>query len=319
MAFKDIVGHKDVIELLKTGLLSNRIPASPLFAGPDGVGKAFVSRVFIKALYCKDSLADSCDTCISCKKIDDGNHPDVMWVYPEGKGEEIKIDGIRNLTEKMYLKPFESDKKVFVIVDADNMREPAANALLKTLEEPASDSFIILITSIPERLPETIISRCQKINFRFISSFVICDNLQKKLGTNKRTAEIVSSMCDGRYGLAVRLIRSDTAQFRTQIIKSLQNPNPSFVGILFDQSRDVILDRLQLGCMWFRDILVYKLTQSKEHLIYPDCEAQVSAQSKYFSINRIQNVIDSFISARSKIESRVDATLVLENLLMQLV
>ena len=107
--------------------------------------------------------ADFCGHCVSCKKIDDGNHPDVKIVEPDG--QFIKIDQIRELQHDLQFRPFEGKKRVFIIDSADKMGLPAANSILKTLEEPPRDSILILVTANLHSLLPTIASRSQRLSF----------------------------------------------------------------------------------------------------------------------------------------------------------
>src|SRR6185369_11087493 len=109
--------------------------------------------------------SDSCDTCASCRLIDSGNHPDILWVRPESKLRVITIDQMRDLMQTVHLKPTQAAFKVAVIVAADRLNVPAANAFLKTLEEPPANSILILLTTEPQRVLETILSRCLRLNF----------------------------------------------------------------------------------------------------------------------------------------------------------
>ncbi len=108
---------------------------------------------------------DCCDQCLSCRKIDSANHPDIHWVRPESKSRVITIDQMRDVMREIHLKPSEAEHKVAVIVAADRLNPQAANAFLKTLEEPPAKSSLILLTTEPQRILETIISRCLRLNF----------------------------------------------------------------------------------------------------------------------------------------------------------
>jgi len=110
---------------------------------------------------------DACDICDSCLKIESGSHPDLLLITPEDR--QIKIDEIRLIDEALSFRPFEGRKKIVIIDDADAMNIAAANAFLKTLEEPPEDSVIILISSKSDRLPATILSRCSRVNFVTLS------------------------------------------------------------------------------------------------------------------------------------------------------
>src|SRR6185295_10738272 len=108
---------------------------------------------------------DSCDACLNCQKIEHGNHADVHWVRPESKSRIITIDQMRELMQQIHLKPTEAEYKVAVIVAADRLNVQAANAFLKTLEEPPAKSVLILLSPEPQRLLETVLSRCLRLNF----------------------------------------------------------------------------------------------------------------------------------------------------------
>lgn len=150
-----------------------RVASSYLFCGEAGIGKKTAAVNFAKALNCLGrgegdaepgpQSHDACDACPSCTKIDAGVHPDFLAVAPEER--IIRIEEIRVVEEALSYKPFEGRRKVVVIDEAETMNISAANAFLKTLEEPPADSVIILVTSKPGALPDTIRSRCSRVNF----------------------------------------------------------------------------------------------------------------------------------------------------------
>ena len=180
MAFSDFPEQPDAIELLQRSLDRGRLGHAYLFQGADPVELEAVARTLVKTLNCENpgrrSAAgppvDCCDACLSCRKINGDNHPDVMWVRPESKTRVITIDqmitrkdSLRPLLPAMHLKPTEARFKAGIIVAADRLNANAANAFLKTLEEPPPDSILILLTTEPQRILETIVSRCLRLNF----------------------------------------------------------------------------------------------------------------------------------------------------------
>ena len=149
------------IRLLKNMITRQRIPNGLLMWGPSGVGKAMAAIALAKAINCTETMipGDACDGCLSCRKIDHGNHPDVIQVSPVKKSRIIDVEAIDNMIEMASLRPHEADWRVFIIHEADRMRDPAQNHLLKTLEEPLGPSLFILITEHPQILLPTIRSR----------------------------------------------------------------------------------------------------------------------------------------------------------------
>jgi DNA polymerase III subunit delta' len=168
MAFRDIIGQDKAINILVKTMQRERIASSYLFAGEPGIGKKYTAVTLAKALNCLTSPADACDECSSCRKIDSGIHPDFLLISPESG--QIRVEEIRAIDEMLSLKAFEGRYKVVIVDDADAMNQYAANAFLKTLEEPPEESLIILVSSNPGRLPDTVRSRCSRINFTPLSS-----------------------------------------------------------------------------------------------------------------------------------------------------
>src|SRR3990172_7806680 len=183
MALKDIIGQEKAITILRRTLSRGRVSSAYLFTGESGIGKRLAALNFAKVLNClspvDDQQPDACDACDSCRKIDAGSHPDLVTVSPEK--DEIRVDEIRALEDTLSFKPFEGRKKVVIVDDADRMNQSAANAFLKTLEEPPDESLIILVASNPDRLPETIRSRCSRIRFAPLSLQACREVIQRAL------------------------------------------------------------------------------------------------------------------------------------------
>jgi len=171
MAFEDFPLQTQGVALLQRSLERGRLAHAYLFTGQTLDELEALARTLAKTLNCqnpvkKDGLAvDSCDECLSCRKIDHANHADVHWVRPESKMRVITIDQMRGLMQQIQLKPTEARFKVAIIVAADRLNASAANAFLKTLEEPPANSILILLTTDRQRILETILSRCLRLNF----------------------------------------------------------------------------------------------------------------------------------------------------------
>lgn len=165
MSLAKLKSQTAAVEILQRSLQRGRLAHAYLFVGDRGAGKADAARELAKAVNCERGKDDACDACLSCRKIDSGNHPDVQWVRPESKSRRITIAQIRELMRTIYLKPNEGRMKVAILVDAECLQQEAAHAFLKTLEEPAANSMLLLLTSSPEQLLETILSRCLRIQF----------------------------------------------------------------------------------------------------------------------------------------------------------
>ncbi len=159
-----ILGHQKQWQFLKKSFKFSKVSHAYLFCGENGLGKKTIAKEFIKLLECQgENIEKPCEKCSSCLQIQKGFHPDLTIVEPiEG---EIKISQVRELSRILNLKPYAAPFKTAIIDGAEKMNQEAANALLKTLEEPSGQAVLILITEHPELLPKTIVSRAQMIKF----------------------------------------------------------------------------------------------------------------------------------------------------------
>src|SRR6266436_2682310 len=171
MAFKDFPRHTQAAESLQRALEGRRLAHGYLFSGHQLDELEAIARTLAKTLNCERPVkkagvaVDCCDQCLACRKIEHSNHADVHWVRPESKSRIITVEQVRELMREIQLKPSEAEYKLATIVAADRLRVEAANAFLKTLEEPPPKSILILLTTDPQRILETILSRCLRLNF----------------------------------------------------------------------------------------------------------------------------------------------------------
>ena len=239
MAFRDSTETEPSILLLQRSLERGRLAHAYLFSGHSLDELEAVARNLTKTLNCRNPLrrggvaVDACDACISCKKIDHDNHADVFWVRPESKSRQIRISQLvrrddsppRVLLDAVNLKPTESDYKVGIIVAADRMNEQAANAFLKTLEEPPARSVLILLTTEPQRLLETILSRCLRLSFGGDSFVSLPKARMDWLQEFSQMAVTEQKSLIGRYRLLDVLLK-ELARIRTEIDAQLTARSP---------------------------------------------------------------------------------------------
>lgn len=225
-----VFGHKKQLEFLEKALTAGRLPHGLLFAGPDGVGKLMVAKRLAQILLCE--TASACGSCGQCKTFTAQSNADYMEISGT---ENIKIEQIRDLTYKLSLKPYAARYKVAIIDAAEEMTEDAANALLKNLEEPKDHTVIILVTSNPNRLPKTIVSRAQKINFGLVREEEYAQLLPAKLSVSQKG--LISSQAIGRPGMAMRIASND------ELLESLEEVD----GYLARISSGKTSDRLVAG------------------------------------------------------------------------
>jgi DNA polymerase III subunit delta' len=231
MAFADFAEHEKAIELLQRSLERGRLAHGYLFCAHKIEHLEDVARTLAKTLNCQrpvkksDHAIDCCDECLACRKIQEAIHPDVHWVRPESKTRVIKVEQMRELMQQINLKPNEAEFKVAVVVGADRLNTSAANAFLKTLEEPPPKSILILLTTDGERILETIASRCLRLSFAGDGEMHFEPAELSWLGGFAELAGSEQKSLIGRYRLMDRLLKK-LAELKTGIDGRLTASSP---------------------------------------------------------------------------------------------
>ncbi len=210
-----VIGHDWAVELLSGAISHERIGHAYLITGPEQIGKTTLARTFAQALNCQhDIIAERpCGTCRNCKLIGQDKHLDVKIITPEvsGRGKlSLKIDQIRSLQQDLNLSAYEARYKVAILKRFDTATEGAANAFLKTLEEPPNNVILLLTAKDPDTLLATINSRCRNIGLRPLSTKHIESSLQSRWQMPEDKAELLAHLADGRLGWAVNAANDET-------------------------------------------------------------------------------------------------------------
>ncbi len=324
MSFSDIFGHKKQIEIIQKALSQRRIGHAYLFSGVSAIGKKTLAVEFAKAFNCEntDKLYDSCGNCISCRKIQRGSHPDYFLVAPNG--QFIRIDAIREIQEKMKFRPLEANCRVFIIDDADKMNDQAANALLKTLEEPSLSNLMILITSRPYLMPPTIISRCLHIRFSPLHSKMVMQFLIERMDVDEQKALLLAALSSGSIGRALELNSEEVIAFRAETFKlfaATKNNEPfsliHFSAFLGQDKKEIGLG-LDILNSFFRDVLIFKETKKIQMLINQDESSFIASVAERLSGEQILQNIALVEGAGEAIERNSNKSLTLESMAFKL-
>ena len=223
MSFSDIRDQQVPIRLLRNAIERNRIPNGLLLWGPSGVVKHLAALQMAKAVNCAAPGADPCDACLSCRKVDSGNHPDLFTVSPVKKSRIIDVAAIDSILEMASLRPYEGGWRVFLILEAERMRPPAQNHLLKTLEEPPGQALFILVSEQPQLLMPTIRSRCQAIRFGGLRPQTVKELLVRDRALDEEEADAIAAISQGQMSRAFDLIDSDRREIVFDIIGRLND------------------------------------------------------------------------------------------------
>jgi len=239
--FSKLIGNEPVKASLRQLISAGRVPNSLLFAGPEGVGKKQFAFELARAFVCQRSEQEACGECPSCTRISVFNtptsekgedydrvffseHADVGLVIPYKRN--LRVGAIRALEIQANYRPYEARARVFIVDDADKMNDAASNALLKTLEEPPSSTYIVLVTSRSNMLMPTIRSRCQMIRFAPVSEMAIETLLRTERSLGPEDAHLVARLTKGSVA---RAFDFDIDQFRSQRETQLANIEKALV------------------------------------------------------------------------------------------
>ncbi|MGE0444651.1 MAG: DNA polymerase III subunit delta' [Vicinamibacterales bacterium] len=227
MAFRAILGHTRLVQLLSSAIARDTLPPALLLAGPAGVGKRRAALAVAAAINCLtpqqagDIERDACGECASCRRIARNVHPDVIVVEPGDTGA-IKIEQIRDVIDKAGYRPFEARRRVVIVDEADAMGAPAQSALLKILEEPPSASMFLLVSSMPDALLPTILSRCPRLRFGPLSPAEVAAALMRDHEYAEADARAAAADADGSIGRALQAQGIDLTEARAAAQRMLE-------------------------------------------------------------------------------------------------
>jgi len=216
--FENILGQPRVREFLRATIASGNPSHAYLFTGPAGSNKTLAAYALAQSVLCQD---DTCLTCDCCQKVMRKKHPDVRYFAPEGAAGYL-VDQIREIVSDTNLKPIQASKKVYIIDRVDLLSMQAANAFLKTLEEPPEDVVFILLGRTRESVLSTIVSRCQVVPFRHIPPSEAAGILSQNTGASAQWAHIAIQACGGSITKGIDFLKSgERMNFRGQVLETL--------------------------------------------------------------------------------------------------
>jgi len=328
-----VIGHDWVVTLLRNSIADERLSHAYLFTGPPHVGKRTLALSLAQALNCEDQ-EKPCGQCVSCRKINEGVHPDVRIIDRQyqarllqeslAQQKALRIDAIRTMQEEVSLKPFEGQRKVFVIREAETMTNEAANCLLKTLEEPPPHTVLLLTASDARLLLPTIVSRCQVFGLRPVPMSIIERELQRRYGIDEERTRFLARLSEGRIGWAITAAQDGTVLEKReerlkQLLMLLKMGRIDRLDYVEQLSRQpgLIGGVLELWLGWWRDLLLVKGGCARM-INNVDMRVSLEEEARDCDLQEVFEFIKAIRETARQLEDNVNPRLALEVLVLDL-
>lgn len=337
MAWQELDAFAAAAQSLQNGWERGRLAHAYLIAGDSLETLEHFARTIAKCLNCqnpprvgKSGLPlDSCDRCLSCRKVDQYNHPDIQWIRAESKSRQIRGEQIGDLLQTVYLRPNEARYKVNMIVAADRLNATAANRFLKTLEEPPADSVLVLLTSAPDQVLETLRSRCQRITLFNAAAPAVSENGDAEwleafgaaaagdtgglLERYRLLCVLLKRLSELKSQIEERLT-ADSALEKQQDLEPglrerLENELAASVEAEYRRLRGEILGTLQ---WWLRDVWLQTLQVDESLCRYPQLRQATSLIAKRLTATEAMANLDEMEKTLRLLNTNVQEALALE-------
>ena len=323
--FKDVVGHRDIIQYIQDAVKQNKVSHAYIMNGQRGSGKKLLAKLFAMTLQCETGSTDPCGECKSCIQAHNNNQPDIITIRHE-KPASISVDDIREqLNGDIMIKPYSSPYKVYIIPEADLLTVQAQNALLKTIEEPPEYAVIFLLTENADSLLPTIRSRCVMLKLRNIKDKLVKKYLMEQLEVPDYQAEVCAAFAQGNIGRAILLAKSEHFnEIKEEAIQLLKYIDEMELHEIVSAIKEInkykleVTDYLDIITIWYRDILLYKATKDVDGLVFGDQLKYIKERAEKSSYEGIGIILDSIEKAKTRLKANVNFDLVMELLLLTL-
>ena len=341
--FDEIVGQQAIVQTLKNALELNKISHAYLFSGPRGTGKTSIARLFAKALNCEKGVGQQCNKCENCIQISEGEHPDVIEI---DAASNSGVQEVRNLIEKVKYAPIKGRYKVYIIDEVHMMTNSAFNALLKTLEEPPEYVVFILCTTDPYKLLPTILSRCQRFEFKKIDNndlkklivrVLTGENIKADLETVNLIVELANGGARDALSMLDQLIAYSGNEINLEdvhkvfgltsmdeklnLLKIISEKNTlKLLGVCDDFfKRNVDISRLiDELLIILKDCLVYSKVNSKKLLSFID-EDKAKSITSVFNDEQLYSMIDSLLRCQNEFKTTSNPNFIFQIYLLKMV
>lgn len=321
--FKDVVGHRDIIQYIKNSVEQKKVSHAYILNGERGSGKKLLAHLFAMTLQCESGQSEPCGQCRSCKQADGGNQPDIITVTHEKPGS-IGVEDIRQqINADIMIKPYAGPYKVYIVPGADMMTVQAQNALLKTIEEPPEYAVIFLLTENADSLLQTIRSRCVMLKLRNVKQTLIKKYLMEQRQIPDYQAAVCAAFAQGNIGRAIMLASSEHfTEIKDGAIQLMKYIGEMELHEIVAAIKEInkykleVTDYLDIITIWYRDVLLYKATKDVSNVIFSDQLKFIKEKASKSSYEGIEIILEAIEKAKTRLKANVNFDLVMELLLL---
>lgn len=324
LKFQDILCQDDKKEYFRDALKKGHLSHAYILCGPEGSGKMMLAETVAAAIQCEENQEEACGECRTCKQIEHRNHPDVIYITHD-KPMTISVEDVRQqLVDTVYIRPYSARMKIYIVDEAEKMNQAAQNALLKTIEEPPEFAVIFLLTTNVNAFLPTILSRCIKLYMKPVPEDMLEEYLEQKLHVSRYEALEAAAFSQGYVGEAEKLAISEEFQDkRKEFITIVTGLKDATMVDIVSKSKEIgkvkeeIPELLNLFTVWFRDVLLYKATESEKELIFTSETRAVSEMSD-ISYKGLDDILKKISDSEKMLKQNVNPELVTELLLIKI-
>ncbi|GCE20394.1 DNA polymerase III subunit delta' [Dictyobacter kobayashii] len=324
----NIVGHGHAVDILRRTLAAQQVRHAYLFAGPARIGKSTLALRFAQTLLCTGgpdphiSPQEPCNSCLSCRKVMHGNHPDVHVITKAADKQFILIEQVRALQSDASRRTLEGRRNIFIIENAQDMNVQAANCILKTLEEPEAD--VVLLLTVPDTglLLPTILSRVQQVPMQLLTSQQIKQALEQQWEVEPEEATLVSALAAGRLGWAVQAVEEEDLLDERKAQLDVLTKLPAVTKVQrFDFVQRLGTDgeklrhMLELWLLWWRD-MVLAANGCLDLTVNVDMRDLLKTQSAKVGTHEAERMVRAILQTQESLDQNVNARVALEVLML---
>jgi DNA polymerase-3 subunit delta' len=331
-SFNDLFGQTRPIKILQSILRTGNVPNALLLVGEEGIGKRSSAMLFAKALLCPspseiETIINPCNRCLSCQKMQNGNHPDFLIIAPIKDEHTIKIDGIRAMQETVHFAPIDGTRKIIIISPAEALTTQAQNGLLKTLEDAPPYAVLILIAKKSGLLLPTLLSRCQQVPFSPLSLSQIEAILMDQKKWTIGDARLVAAFTGGKLGEALSIEIEEAREKEALLNDLVKEETLSHYDTLFELAKSHASDlemmerALYYLSAYFRDILVIRMTRENPDsalLVFSWRKEELARWANRMNAEEVTKFLANIAGIEQTLSRNINKQLALETLLMQM-